>query len=209
MKKVIKIFISVLLLVSLFACNNTNNTNTNNSNDDDVSDNLQNSDASEANDQKTLVVYFSATGSTKRVAEYIAQYTSGDIFELVPEENYNSEDLRYTNPNSRVSREHDDPSLQNIKLVSTTPDNFCDYDTIFIGYPIWWGLAAWPINSFITENDFTNKNIIPFCTSASSPLGDSSNSLKSMSNSGNWLDGTRFASSVSQKDVENWLSNLK
>lgn len=153
-------------------------------------------------------MYFSATERTKKVAEYIAEYTDGDIFELVPEEPYSNEDLRYTDANSRVSREHDDPSLQNIKLVSVTPDSFDEYDTIFIGYPIWWGEAAWPINSFVSENDFTNKNIYPFCTSASSPLGESAKLLKEMSNSGNWTDGIRFSSNVSKNDAENWLSNL-
>ena len=93
---------------------------------------------------KTLVVYFSATGNTESAANYIAQATGGDLFELEPAEPYTDEDLNYNNDNSRVSREHEDESLRNVELVADTVENWDDYDTVFIGYPIWWGIAAWP-----------------------------------------------------------------
>ena len=157
---------------------------------------------------KMLVAYFSATGSTERVAGYIAQATGADLFEMEPVEPYTSADLNYGNSSSRVSREHNDPSLQNIALVKTTPDNWDDYDVIFIGYPIWWHAAAWPVNHFVTDNDFTGKIVIPFCTSASSPLEGSDEKLAAMTETGDWKSGQRFQSSASQSAVESWVDGL-
>ena len=159
--------------------------------------------------QKVLVAYFSATGSTQRVAGHIAQATGGDLFELEPVQPYTSADLNYGNSSSRVSREHDDPSLQDIALAKTTPDNWEDYDVVFIGYPIWWHAAAWPVNHFVTDNDFTGKTVIPFCTSASSPLEGSDEKLADMTETGNWLPGQRFSSGASQSTVETWVDGLE
>lgn len=120
-----------------------------------------------------LVVYYSATGNTEEAANYIAQATGGDLFELEPVEPYTEEDLNYGDENSRISREHEDESLRDVELVADTVDNWDQYDTVFIGYPIWWGIAAWPVDGFVEANDFTGKTVIPFCTSASSGLGQS------------------------------------
>lgn len=156
-----------------------------------------------------LVVYFSATGNTEEVAGYIAEATGGDVFELVPVEPYTSDDLRWTDDNSRVSVEHENEELQNsVELVSATPENWDSYDTVFIGYPIWWGIAAWPVNGFITANDFTGKTVVPFCTSSSSGLGESGRLLADMAGEGNWLTGHRFRSSASERDVTDWLGDL-
>ncbi|MCI6008365.1 MAG: flavodoxin, partial [Ruminococcus sp.] len=157
---------------------------------------------------KTLVVYFSATGSTKAVAEKISDATNGDIFELVPQTPYTSEDLDWNNTESRVTKEHEDESKRDVALNSTSVDNWDSYDTVFIGYPIWWGIAAWPVNSFVKENDFSGKTVIPFCTSASSDIGDSGSLLKEMVGTGNWQSGQRFASNASDDDVKAWLGQL-
>lgn len=157
---------------------------------------------------KTLVVYYSATGNTEAVAEYIASTLEADTFEIVPAEPYTSEDLDWTNKNSRVSREHDNESLQAVELVSATVENWEDYDTVFIGYPIWWHVAAWPVSSFVVSNDFTGKAVIPFCTSSSSGLGESGELLAEMAGTGDWLDGQRFRSSVSEADVVEWVNSL-
>ena len=156
----------------------------------------------------TLVVYFSATGNTEEAAGYIASLTGGDLFELEPVEPYTSEDLNYSDDNSRVSLEYADESLREVELVADTVENWGDYDTIFIGYPIWWGIAAWPVDGFIEANDFTGKTVIPFCTSASSGLGQSGELLAEMAGAGDWLEGQRFSSRVSEADVEEWLSTL-
>ena len=126
----------------------------------------------------TLVVYFSATGNTEEAAGYIADLTGGDLFELEPVEPYTSENLNYS------------------------------YDTVFIGYPIWWGIAAWPVDGFVEANDFTGKTVIPFCTSSSSGMGQSGELLAELAGTGDWQEGHRFSSGVSEADVEEWLSGL-
>ena len=155
-----------------------------------------------------MIVYFSATGNTEEAAGYIADITGGDTFELEAVEPYTDEDLNYGDDNSRVSREHEDESLQDVELVADTVDNWDSYDTVFIGYPIWWGSAAWPVDGFIEANDFTGKTVIPFCTSASSGLGDSDKELAEMAGTGDWLEGHRFSSRVSEEDVQQWLDEL-
>ncbi|MGN0107395.1 MAG: flavodoxin [Hominilimicola sp.] len=158
---------------------------------------------------KVLVVYYSATGSTKKVAEYIADETNADIFELEPIKPYTDADLNWTDDNSRVVREHENKSERNIELKETTAPDWESYDTVFIGYPIWWGIAAWPVNGFIEANDFTGKTVIPFCTSASSGLGESGNLLAEAAGTGNWQTGMRFRSGVSESDVKVWVDSLK
>ena len=157
---------------------------------------------------KTLVVYFSASGSTKAVAETIADELDADIFELVPTQPYSSDDLNWTVSGSRVNREHDDESLRDIALTQTTPANWDDYDTVLIGYPIWWGIAAWPVNNFVKDNNFTGKTVIPFCTSSSSGLGQSGDLLENMANGGTWQSGQRFSSGASSSTVRDWAAGL-
>ena len=158
---------------------------------------------------KTLVVYYSATNNTEAVAGYIADATGADLFELVPVEPYTSDDLDWTNRDSRVSREHDDESLRVVELTNAVPDNWDEYDTVFIGYPIWWGIAAWPVDGFISANDFTGKTVIPFCTSSSSGLGESGELLRDAAGTGDWLEGQRFQSRASEDTVKEWVASLE
>ena len=157
---------------------------------------------------KTLIVYYSASGNTEEVANYIASATGGDLFEIVPTEIYTNADLDWTDNDSRVSREHDNKEERNVPLVSDTVDNWSEYDTVFIGYPIWWGIAAWPVDGFIKANDFTGKTVIPFCTSASSGLGESGELLEEMAGTGEWLEGERFRSGASEETVRAWVEGL-
>ena len=155
-----------------------------------------------------LVVYYSATGNTGEAAGYIAGAIGADVFEIVPADPYTSEDLTWTDPESRVSTEHDARvagETVTVELTQTTPDNWDSYDTVFIGYPIWWGEAAWPVDTFVQSNDFTGKTVIPFCTSASSSIGESGRLLAELAGTGDWLEGQRFPSGVTQRDVEAWL----
>lgn len=163
----------------------------------------------EAGTGGTLVVYFSATGNTEEAANMIAQITGGDLFELEPVELYTDEDLNYNDEGSRVVYEHDNPAERETELVADTVEHWDSYDTVFIGYPIWWGIAAWPVDTFIEANDFTGKTVIPFCTSASSGLGESGELLAEMAGTGDWLEGHRFSSSVSEEDVQAWLDTLE
>lgn len=165
-------------------------------------------ESAEAEAGKTLVVYYSATGNTKAVAGYIAGALDGDTLELTPVEPYTSDDLSWTDESSRVSREHDDPSLRTVELTADTVENWDSYDTVFIGYPIWWGIAAWPVDGFVTANDFTGKTVIPFTTSASSGLGESGELLAEMAGTGDWQEGIRFSSGVSEEEVLTWVEGL-
>ena len=155
-----------------------------------------------------LVVYYSATGNTENVANYIAEATGGDLFEITPAEPYTSDDLNWTDDNSRVTLEHEDESLRDVELVAETVDNWDRYDTVFIGYPIWWGIAAWPVDGFVEANDFTGKTVIPFCTSSSSGIGESGELLAELAGTGDWQEGQRFRSSASQEDVTEWVDSL-
>ena len=156
-----------------------------------------------------LVVYYSAQNHTKSVAEKIAKNLNADIFEIVPEDVYTSDDLNWTNSNSRVSREHNDESLRDVKLKNTKVNNWEDYDTVLIGYPIWWGIAAWPVDNFVKDNNFDGKKVIPFCTSASSGLGQSGKLLEREANGGDWKNGQRFNERPSDSTIKNWTDSIK
>ncbi len=227
MKKILTLLLSLSLVLGLAACGTNTADNTSSSaptetpaasesettpeSDEALSETESGAPTEEPTESaggKTLVVYFSATGNTEEVANYIVAATGADVFELEPVNGYTDADLNYNDDNSRVVREHDNPDEQNIELVATTVENWDEYDTIFIGYPIWWHIAAWPINGFVEANDFADKTVIPFCTSGSSDLGESGELLAEMAGTGEWLEGRRFSSRVSESDVSAWIDEL-
>ena len=233
MKKLTAILLSVLLVFSLAACGNNQqatdttpepssepvsettsepekaeqSSETSSASQSENEDNTVDTDV-ESTGGKTLIVYYSASGNTEEVANYIASATGGDLFEIVPTEIYTNADLDWTDDDSRVSREHDTEDERDVPLVSDTVDNWDEYDTVFIGYPIWWGIAAWPVDGFIKANDFTGKTVIPFCTSSSSGLGESGELLEEMAGTGEWLEGERFRSGASEETVRSWVEGL-
>ncbi len=188
--------------------NNNNQTPDNSLNNGNNNSSTDNGNTNVGSDSNVLVVYFSAQGHTEEVAQQLAANLNGDVFEIVPRDEYTSDDLDWTDDNSRVTREHEDESLRNIELVSTTVDNWENYDTVLIGYPIWWGIAAWPVNTFVENNDFTGKTVIPFCTSASSGLGNSGELLATAAGTGDWQEGHRFSSNPSDSDIKAWTDSL-
>ncbi len=215
MKKITAILLSVALVLGLTACASTNETpsstikpETDESSENSSSDSVETEQETQSATGKILVVYYSASGNTKRVAEDIGEAVGADLFEIVPIEVYTSDDLNWTNSNSRVSREHDDESLRDVALTTTEVPDWDSYDTIFIGYPIWWGIAAWPVDNFVKANDFTGKTVIPFATSSSSGMGQSGSLLAEMAGSGNWQQGQRFPSGVSSSNVQSWVKEL-
>lgn len=157
---------------------------------------------------KVLVVYYSASGNTARVANDIAEAAGADVFEIIPVEPYTSDDLNWTNQSSRVSVEHDNPDARTVELASTEVPDWDSYTTVFIGYPIWWGIAAWPVDGFVSANDFTGKTVIPFATSSSSGMGESGTLLAQLAGTGDWQSGQRFSSGTSASDVQAWVSRL-
>ena len=194
--------------------NNTENNTANNGQEEtqpieNVNNEENTTTGSTETKNKILVVYYSAQNHTKTIAEKIAKNLNADTFEIVPENVYTSNDLNWSDSNSRVSREHNDESLRDVKLKNTKVDNWENYDTVLIGYPIWWGIAAWPVNNFVKDNNFDGKTVIPFCTSSSSGLGQSGSLLQKEANSGNWKEGQRFSSSASDSDIQKWTDSLK
>ena len=223
MKKLTALLLSVVLVLSLAACGSANKPassttqpETSAPTEQPATEPSESSSTAPAESEpetqtetgKTLVVYYPASGNTERVAKDIAEAAGADLFEIVPTEVYTSEDLNWTNSDSRVSREHDDESLRDVPLTTTEVPDWDSYDTVFIGYPIWWGIAAWPVDTFVKNNDFTGKTVIPFATSSSSGMGQSGSLLADMAGTGEWQEGQRFSSGVSSDDVQSWVNGL-
>ena len=206
MKKLTALLLSLALVLGLAACGNGDRPTATQSPTATAS--AENDSSIQPEGGKVLVAYYSASGNTERVAQDIADATGGDLFEIVPIEVYSEEDLDWTNSDSRVSREHEDESLRDVALTTTEVSNWDEYDTVFIGYPIWWGIAAWPVDGFVQANDFTGKTVIPFATSSSSGMGQSGELLAEMAGTGNWLEGKRFSSGVSADSVREWVNGL-
>ena len=158
--------------------------------------------------QKVLVAYFSATGTTKRVAENLATAVNADIYEIKPLTPYTNADLNWRNSNSRSSVEMNDKSSR----PEIAEDNFSvkDYDTVFLGFPIWWGTAPRIVNTFLEKYDFSNKKIIIFATSGSSGIGNTDRDLKpSFSTSATIIKGKTLNGNPSVEELKNWVKTLK
>lgn len=162
----------------------------------------------ESADEKMLVIYFSATGTTKGIAEKIASVTGADLYEIVPKEPYTDEDLNYSDDSSRATVEQNDPDVRpEYEDIQVDIEN--DYSTIFIGYPIWWGQEPRIMDTFVESYNFEGKTIIPFCTSGSSGIESSSANLVEKAGTGNWLSGNRFSGSATEDEIKNWISGLE
>lgn len=207
----------ILLICTLLICfvfigcesNSSNTEQSSSTGNDTKSEPLSKDNENSTETGKVIVVYYSATGNTKTVANAIAEILDADTFELEPAQAYSDEDLNWTNEGSRVNKEHDDPDSRDIEFVSTSVSDWESYDTVFIGYPIWWGTAAWPVDSFITANDFAGKKVIPFCTSTSSGIGQSGKLLAEMAGTGDWLEGERFSPDDSIENLQEWVNGLE
>lgn len=223
-KKIIALIVFIVVVVlgigAFLIINNSNNTENqnagannssassteeNNTNVSIANNNIQNHDeikTDETSNQKVAVVYFSATGTTKTVAEYIKDVSNADIFEIVPKQKYSSEDLNWNDNSSRSTKEQNDknarPEIQNNIDVS-------NYDVIFIGYPIWWGDTPRIIQTFMENHDLKGKTMIPFCTSGGTGISTSENTLKTYSGI-NWISGKRLT--TSQSEVANWVKSI-
>ena len=214
MKRTLSLLLSLVMALSLAACSGNENSSSSQVSSAAPESSAAESSASESSSEapsssevssqaqaedtgsgsSVLVVYYSATGNTAQVAQYIADSTGGDLFEIQPVEPYTDDDLNWTE--------------RDVELVADTVDNWDQYDTAFIGYPIWWGITAWPVDGFVEANDFSGKTVIPFCTSSSSGLGQSGQLLADMAGTGDWQEGQRFRSGASQEDVQSWIEEL-
>ena len=212
LKRTLGIVLVFVLLFSLGACANNNTSNqTQTSTESAKTASAASSATSTENTtsgKKTIVVYFSGSGNTKRVAELVANETGAAIFELVPKNPYTEDDLNWRDENSRVQKEHNDTSLQNIELNSTSVPDWESYDTVLFGYPLWWREAAWPVNNFVKSNDFSGKTVIPFCTSTSDGIGDSGSKLAQMAGTGTWQEGMRFSEREEESAFKEWAQGI-
>ena len=192
MRKHIRIITASMLIMALLAlagCGNTNDTTSETSNSD------------------TLVVYFSATGNTKGVAEKIASITGADIYEIKAAQEYTDEDLDWNNKDSRTTHEQNDASVR--PEIGSDPVSLEGYTTIYIGYPIWWGEEPRIMDTFVENYDFNGITMIPFCTSGSSSIGSSGQNLEDNAGSGNWQEGARFSGGASEEELKSWIEGLK
>lgn len=160
----------------------------------------------EAEGSKILVACFSATGNTEGVAQKLADGLGADLYEIVPETPYTSDDLNYNDSSSRSSIEMDDPDAR--PAISGSVENMEQYDVVLLGYPVWWGEAPRIMSTFIESYDFSGKTLAAFCTSASSGFGSSDSALREAADSASWLDGIRFSSGASSEEILEWANGL-
>ena len=160
----------------------------------------------QAADGKTLVVYYSATGTTRGVAEKIAAITGGDLYEIEAAQPYTEEDRNWHDDNSRTTHEQNDPSFRP-EIGSELPP-LEGYDTVYLGFPIWWGQEPRILDTFVESCDFDGITVIPFCTSGSSGIGNSGKNLEANAGSGTWLSGERFEGGVSEEELRHWIEKL-
>lgn len=200
MKYIISLFMVFVLLFGLAACSKE-------SEQSDIPSKEQTS-TNEKGDgtvtSKTLIVYFSATGTTKHLAEYARDILNADIYEIVPEILYTEEDLAYYT-DGRADKEQNDKNVR--PVISGGIENMEQYDTVLLGYPIWHGQAPRIISTFLESYDFSGKTILPFCTSHSSGIGSSATELQSLAENAKWLDGERFSADTSKEDMAAWLES--
>ncbi len=156
---------------------------------------------------KVLVAYFSATGTTKTLAEYAADAMGADLYEIVPEEPYTDDDLNYNDRNTRATVEQNDKNVR--PAISGSVENMDQYEIVFLAFPIWWGEEPRIMDTFVEAYDFSGKTVIPFCTSGGSGIGSSGKNMQSLSTGdATWLDGARLSGSSSREDMVNWINGL-
>ena len=210
MKKIISLF-SLGFLFALASCRSKGESSSNNTENSSPSSS-QNSSNTTTSSSKVLVIYFSATNNTENVATNIANYIEAPIHKLEPKNPYTSQDLNYTNSNSRVVQEYEitqSGNRVNVELNTTSFEEFDNATYIFLGAPVWWQQLSWVIENFVKENYFSNKTIIPFGTSSSSSFN--LNNLTGLTNDDTnvtWLSPHRFSSNASLSSVTNWIDSL-
>ncbi len=223
MKRKISILAAFLLAFSLAGCGNTETPASNESAQTETTESVQEAaaenyteEAPENNTEETdnnqahgdvLVVYFSATGTTRGVAEKIASVEDADIYEIIPAESYSDADLNWNDSDSRSTVEQNDPDVR--PEISSDALSLDGYKTVYIGYPIWWGEEPRIMDTFVEKYSFDGITMIPFCTSSSSGIGRSGHNLADNAGSGTWLDGQRFGAGASEEDVRSWIESLR
>lgn len=168
--------------------------------------NAQTNNQSMSDKSKTLVAYFSATGTTMEAASRLAKLADADLFEIVPEIPYTPADLNWRDKSSRSTLEMQDKSSR--PTVASKVENMAQYDTVFVGYPIWWYIAPTIINTFLEQYDFTGKTVIPFFTSGGSGAGETMKYLRPSAPGANWVDPKNL-NYMSENEMKSWINSFK
>ncbi len=163
-------------------------------------------EAPESTENNTLVVYFSRTGNTEKIAEYLMDITNADSYVIDAAVPYTDEDIEYNNDSCRANQEQNDKTVR--PEIANPIDSIDSYDTIFLGYPIWWGQEPRIIDTFLESYDFSEKTVVPFCTSGSSGIETSEKNIGELINIGNQLEGRRFPAGASKDEVKEWYDTL-
>jgi len=199
--KINNITLTLLSTLFLFSCVSKPNSDVSSLNKESSNDDTS-KEVINTGDNNVLVAYFSVTNHTEDIANEIKSYLNSDIFEIIPEQEYTSEDIDY-NSDCRANREQNDDKAR--PEIKNKIEDISKYDTIVLGYPIWWSEAPKIMYTFIESYDFKDKTILPFCTSGSSPIGSSATDLAKSASTANWLEGKRFSANASKEEIHNWL----
>lgn len=202
MRRIVTVIAMVMMLAVITACGKTAQQETTG-----AQETARNTSGATAAHSEVLVAYFSATGTTKKVAEKIASITGGDLYEIVPAEPYTTEELNYNDRSSRSTKEQNDKSAR--PAIGSEDVSLTGYTTVYLGFPIWWGEEPRILDTFVEKYSFEGITVIPFCTSGSSGIGRSGPNMKALAGTGNWLDGKRFGANVSEADLKSWIDGLK
>ena len=198
MKKIVAMMMITLMLALLAGCGAGTQSEKNTA---------PSATASSSTGSDVLVAYFSATGTTKGVAEKIASVTGGTLYEIVPAEPYSTADLNYNDSNSRSTKEQNDKNAR--PAIGGKDLDLKGYKTVYLGFPIWWGEEPRIMDTFVEKYKFDGITVIPFCTSGGSGIGKSGANMEALAGSGTWLDGQRFSGDVSEADLKSWIDGLK
>lgn len=207
MKKFVVFLLAAILVLSAAGCGNGGDAAGQEENSGTAAASSEASRENTENGGKILVAYFSATGTTRPIAENLAEAAGADLFEIVPADPYSDEDLDYNNDSCRANQEQQDENAR--PEIEGTVENMDQYDTVFIGHPIWWGEEPRIIDTFVESYDLSGKTVVDFCTSGGSGVSQSESNLKELCpDSVNWLDAKRFESNAGPADAEAWLEEL-
>ena len=211
MKKLFSLLLAAAMVLTLAACGTTNAGNDaadepKNDVAADTADPVPDDNTPESTGSKVLVAYFSATGHTKTIAEYLQTALDADLYEIVPQEPYTDADLDYNTAGCRANQEQNDDSAR--PAISGIVEDMDGYDVVLIGYPIWWGQAPKIVYTFLEIYDFSGKTIVPFCTSGGSGIDGSLSGIQALAPDADWLAGQRFSASASTADVQSWVDSL-
>ena len=211
MKRILSIVTALLLLSALTACGANTPAEAESEaaagSESETAAGAESGTPAPAEHSDVLVAFFSATGTTKGVAEAIASVTGGDLYEIMAAEPYTSDDLNYHDSGSRSTKEQNDKSAR--PEIGSGDLSLEGYTTVYLGFPIWWGEEPRILDTFVEQYSFDGITVIPFCTSGGSGIGRSGSNLEALAGSGTWLDGKRFDANVSEADLRSWIEGLQ